>query len=759
MKKENSANSSNLKIINEIAAIVLIFIAIFLILALSSFHHDDPGIFSITTRPVQNYAGKSGAFVASILFSLFGYASFFFVLLTLLYTIYFLSNRQLAHTLTKTFGLLLGLFSSAVLLSLFFDLAGEHSKLKTGGVVGIFFASILYTQLKKFLATIFSLSLLMISFLIITKVSLKKLITSLLRTLTAFLKKLWSVIFTLITKWKQNYNRKKIARKYSQEKSKEPQTDKKAVERNDLLPTENRRGTKIQEKEPAPDEDNLLFKEFKDEIKKRSGYLPPPISYLDQIEQKCSFDQKELEEKKIELLQSLADFEISGKIQNYTPGPVITTYEFVPDPGVKIKDVASLTEDLALQVKAQYVRIERILGKNAIGIEIPNKKREKIQLREIIESPYFQNASSPLTIALGKNTAGDIYITDLREMPHLLIAGATGMGKSVCIHTIILSIIYKSSPRTVKFILIDPKRVELVIYNALPHLLTNVINNPQQAYNALDWAVNEMEKRYRYLATLQVRNLEQFNKKIELLMQNEEELENLEIKEKMPYIVIIIDELADLMITSGHEIEENIALLAQKARAVGIHLILATQRPSVDVLRGSIKNNFPSRIAFYVPTKTDSRTIIDQIGADKLLGDGDMLFLPPKTASIIRLHGAYVSETEVLRIVNYLAKQEKPQFNTQITFRSSKKNEQNADEDKDFDALFIKAAELIIATGQASATFLQRKLNIGFPRAGRLIDQLEAAGIISPPNNRNQRDVLISAEEFQEWKEREANQL
>ncbi len=285
-----------------------------------------------------------------------------------------------------------------------------------------------------------------------------------------------------------------------------------------------------------------------------------------------------------------------------------------------------------------------------------------------------------MSLALGKTTNGEIFVTDLRDMPHLLIAGATGSGKSVTIHSIILSILYKASPHSVKFIMIDPKRIELAIYNTLPHLLTPVVVNPKLAKNALDWAVFEMEARYKKLATLQVRNIEQYNKKLELLQQTDEEsLQELEDKEPIPYVVIIIDELADLMMVSAREIEENIARIAQKARAIGIHLILATQRPSIDVITGTIKNNFPSRIALAVPSKHDSRTIIDQMGAEKLLGNGDMLFLPPKTASLIRLHGAYVSEQEAIRVVNYLAKMAKPEFNTQIIRQTQVKEEKAED--------------------------------------------------------------------------------
>ena len=447
--------------------------------------------------------------------------------------------------------------------------------------------------------------------------------------------------------------------------------------------------------------------------------------------------------------QRMDEFRIRGEIVEYTPGPVITTYEFVPDTGVKVRDVTNLAEDLALVARAQYVRIERILGKKAIGIEIPNKKREIIHLREILESEDYQKAKSPLTMGLGKSKNGEIFVTDLREMPHLIIAGATGSGKSVAIHAILLSILYKSSPNEVKLVLIDPKRVELALYNQLPHLLTPVVVNTKLAKNALDWAVFEMENRYKKLALLQVRSVGQYNRKLELMLQTEDEaLDKLEDKEKLPYIVIVIDEFADLMMEATKDIENDVARIAQKARAVGIHLILATQRPSTDVITGTIKNNFPSRIALAVPSKHDSRTIIDIMGAEKLLGNGDMLFLPPKTATLVRLHSAYVSEEEILRVVNYLSKLGRPKFNTEVV--KPKAEEEGTTLDNDLDDLFFEAAEVVILTGQASASFLQRKMSIGYARAGRLIDQLQANGVVSAPDSKNKRDILMTSDDLKE---------
>jgi DNA segregation ATPase FtsK/SpoIIIE, S-DNA-T family len=536
---------------------------------------------------------------------------------------------------------------------------------------------------------------------------------------------------------------KKIAKKYKGDEGDEPPIKLAVRERAAEREAKAEKKQAVRQPSRLPEE-SLLFSELSPGPRASDGYQAPPLTYLDAPSAKNQVDREELEGKKRELSQGLTDFHINGKIVEYTPGPVITTYEFEPESGVKVTAVSGLTEELAMVIKAPYVRIERILGKKAIGIEIPNKKREIIRLRELIESPLFQRSSSPLSIALGKTTSGEIFISDLRDMPHLIVAGATGSGKSVAIHTIITSIIYKSSPKQVRFILIDPKQIELAIYNTLPHLLTPVVTNPKTAKNALDWAVFEMESRYKKLATLQVRDIQQYNKKLELLLQTEDDsFDNLQDKEKLPYIVIIIDELADLMMTSGREVEDAIARIAQKARAVGIHLILATQRPSVDVITGTIKNNFPSRIALAVPSKHDSRTIIDQMGAEKLLGNGDMLFLPPKTATLIRLHCSYVSEEEAVRIVNFLAKHEKPEFNTQVIKPLAQK-EGDGDGEGELDELFFQAAETVITTGQASASYLQRRLSVGYARAGRIMDQLQEQGVVSPANSKNQREILIS---------------
>jgi len=761
--KRGNADDKELSLKNEIIGIFSLFFSFFLLFSLASFNPLDPSFFhQAPARVVTNFGGRLGSELAALLFNLFGFAALLFILIGLFLTAYFLFNRRLTRAASKATGFFILLLSLAGLLANLTPramIAGQE--VASGGVVGLLLNRLVSGQIKGIFAAALFLCLLGVSLVLIAKISIRTILVFLGRLLAVGGARTAAFCRQRLETLRRNRDRRRVHEKYeagegafvfkgrqplkTREGEPAPRTDRRPAEAA-RLPAAGAPRAAVKKPSRLPEESGI-FPELEEAFLPDARYKPPPLTYLDAPTAKSQIDIDELEEKKQELSQRLQEFKISGEIAEYTPGPVITTFEFVPDIGVKVKDVSGLTEDLALVVKAQYVRIERILGKKAIGIEIPNKKRETIHLRELLETPQYKQSGSPLTLALGKTASGDIFISDLKEMPHLLIAGATGSGKSVAIHSIILSILYKSSPKAVKFILIDPKRIELAVYNSLPHLLTPVVVNPKLAKNALDWAVFEMENRYKKLAMLQVRNIEQYNKKLEMLVQAEDEdLEQLDEREPIPYIVLIIDELADLMMASAREIEDDVMRLAQKARAIGIHLILATQRPSIDVITGPIKNNFPSRMALAVPSRYDSRTIIDQMGAEKLLGNGDMLFLPPKTASLIRLHSAYVSEPETVRVVNFLAKQAKPEFNTQIIRPAAQKEEQG--EEQEMDEMFFEAAEVIISTGQASASYLQRKLSVGFARAGRLIDQLQEKGVISPANSKNQREILMSLEDL-----------
>ena len=483
-----------------------------------------------------------------------------------------------------------------------------------------------------------------------------------------------------------------------------------------------------------------------------SDYTMPPLEFLNEAPPHSEQADAELLSLATRLAEKCKEFNVTGQIKHICPGPVVTTYEFKPDPGVKYSRVVSLVDDLCLALKAESIRIDRMPGKPHVGIEVPNPRRETIFLREVIESRAFRESASKLTIALGKTIDGLNYVADLAKMPHLLIAGTTGAGKSVGVNALIVSILYRARPDEVKFILIDPKRLELGLYEDIPHLATPIITDPKLAARSLKWAVAEMEKRYRDLAGWGVRNIDGYNTEIMRRNLVKEYDESGEPWKPLPFIVIIIDELADLMMTSGREVEESITRLAQMARAVGIHLVLATQRPSVDVITGLIKANFPSRISFRVSSKVDSRTIIDTNGAEHLLGRGDMLFLPPGTSRLIRVHGAYIDETEIGRIVNHIKAQGPPSYDETIT--QSEEEALGLESDGEHDELFEEALRICVEMKRASTSVLQRRLRIGYGRAAAILDIMEREGLIGQADGSRPRPVLGRAYEMvAQWDE------
>ncbi len=488
---------------------------------------------------------------------------------------------------------------------------------------------------------------------------------------------------------------------------------------------------------PAPPKKPQTYDDY---ILPSTDFLTPPTARIEQKDDELLSIAQELTEK-------TKEFNVTGRVVHICQGPVVTTYEFKPDPGVKYSRVTGLVDDLCLALKAESIRIDRIPGKAFVGIEVPNHQRETIQLREVIESKKFKDSSSMLSIALGKSIDGLNYVADLSKMPHLLMAGQTGAGKSVGVNSLIISILYKAKPDEVKFIMVDPKQVELGIYADIPHLATPIIKDPKRASVALKWAVSEMEKRYKNLAGWGVRNLDGYN--AEVKRRNAEEMfdDNGEKWKNLPYIVIIIDELADLMMVAGKEVEESITRLAQMARAVGIHLVLATQRPSVDVITGLIKANFPARMSFRVSSKVDSRTIIDGNGAESLLGKGDMLFLPPGTSNLVRVHGAFVDEKEIHKIVEHIKAQGNPEYDTTIT-----KTEEELDEGGDLpgkrDPLFWDALKTVVRNKGASTSLLQRHLRIGYGRAAAILDAMVRENYIGEmEGSKRARPVLQKAYE------------
>ena len=477
------------------------------------------------------------------------------------------------------------------------------------------------------------------------------------------------------------------------------------------------------------------------------NYVFPSIDLLAVPKQGEVFDRKAIHGVAVKLQKTLASFGVDAKVTNITKGPTVTRYELTPSTGVKVSKIVNLSDDIALNLAAKSIRIEApIPGKAAVGIEVPNAICESVMLREVIESDTFKNHKSKLAFALGKDAAGEVCVGDIAKMPHVLIAGATGSGKSVCINSIIVSILYKAKPSEVKMILVDPKMVELSGYNGIPHLLIPVVTDPKKAAGALNWAVQEMVNRYNLFASKGVKDIKGYN----FVMEKESE------GVKLPQIVIIIDELADLMMVAPNDVEDAICRLAQMARAAGMHLVIATQRPSVDVITGIIKANIPSRIAFTVSSQVDSRTILDMAGAEKLLGKGDMLYYPVGETKPLRMQGTFISEKEIESIVDEIKSNTDVKYNNDIIESIEKANGKGTkaddDEQDDADELLNDAIDLVMDMGQASASMLQRKFKIGYSRAGRIVDQMEARGLISGYDGSKPRQVLISKEEWQELK-------
>lgn len=480
------------------------------------------------------------------------------------------------------------------------------------------------------------------------------------------------------------------------------------------------------------------------------NYEYPPVELLSKGSQKgIKGGAKALTDTATKLQKTLYSFGVSAKVENVSVGPAITRYELKPAEGVRVSKIANLADDIALNLAAETIRIEApIPGKQAVGIEVPNKEKQAVHLREVLESEEFENSESKLTIALGKDVAGNTQLADIAKMPHVLIAGSTGSGKSVCINTIITSIIYKAKPSEVKLVMVDPKVVELSVYNGIPHLLIPVVTDPKKAAGALAWAVQEMDNRYNLFAKKGVRDLKGYNKAVK----------KDEGVGMLPQIVIIVDELADLMMVAAKDVEESICRLAQKARAAGMHLVIATQRPSVDVITGLIKANVPSRIAFAVSSQVDSRTILDSVGAEKLLGKGDMLYFPAGAPKPARVQGAFVSDEEVEKIVDFIKQNGTATYSEDIleTIENSNKTDKEIamekDEDDDTDPFLMDAIETVVETGQASTSFIQRKFKVGYARAGRIIDQMEERGVISGYQGSKPREVLMTLEKLNELK-------
>jgi S-DNA-T family DNA segregation ATPase FtsK/SpoIIIE len=708
----------------EIRGIVFLLIAVMLGVSLVSYHPAD-SVFGIKTAhsgKAHNLFGVVGAHLAGWIFLFLGFSSFWLVALFLIMA--FLSFRRSPFTspLKNTiavFGLIL---SSCGILSLYFPhkVLYKGGKVLSGGLTGHYVASFMKNLLNDFGAYVLLSAVFVISLMVCTDVS-------------------FSWFFSKISFWFRSLVRR--CREYllkRDEKKRKRKVREEIFEQEKVKPK--RKVTIVQPKAESlkkPEQESFPFMSVAGEFKL------PNLDLLNKAPADKGFEieKESLEANARRLEMKLADFGVEGQVVEILPGPVITMYELKPAPGVKISKVAGLSDDLALALRAPSVRIVApIPGKAAIGIEIPNNQRSLVYLEEILSSQAFRTSPHKLTIGLGKDITGTPFVTDLSRMPHLLVAGATGTGKSVCLNAMINSLLFKASPDMVRFLMIDPKRIELNAYNDIPHLLHPVVTEPKEATRALRWAVEEMERRYMLLSDRGVRNIEAYNRRIQKDKKPEPSDKAEGVDKPLPYIILVIDELADLMMTSSREVEEAITRLAQMARAAGIHLIIATQRPSVDVLTGIIKANFPARISFQVSSRVDSRTILDSIGAENLLGQGDMLFLPPGVGRIMRIHGAYLSEEEIKRVTDFLRTQMKPNYDPTIMTEVNHDDE-NGEDDIELDEKYDQAVELVIQTGQASISMIQRKLRVGYNRAARMIEAMEKQGIVGPSDGVRAREV------------------
>jgi S-DNA-T family DNA segregation ATPase FtsK/SpoIIIE len=758
----------------EITGVILIFLALFALISVVSYDARDPSFANVTEAGynVRNFAGSAGAYFAQAILWFLGLAAFVFPFALGYAALRAVLRGTSAHLMKRLGTITLGLLIVCPFLALIFEsFPFRGDVIQAGGIIGTVILDFLVRYLSTVGSFIFLLAALAMYLLFSTRWSLAKTLRFAKGAFDSTAKEVRIRVTDyqkikakdkMREKVRQKYEApaeaaepgprdEKAARKAEREAERERERERRRLER------EARKPAKFAPPPPPrpvapPKPEPLLFPD----LGRKGDYQYPPFTLLEPGKPAEKINQSELFDKKKRIEEKLKEFGIEGEVREYHPGPIITTYEYFPAPGIKVAQVANLTEDLALALETESVRIQRIPGKSSLGIEIPNDKREIIKLRDIIESEKFQSSPSKLTFALGKDVHGGVAVTDLAVMPHLLIAGSTGTGKSVALNALIASLMYKATPEEVKIVLIDPKRLEFTLYEDVPHLLCPVINDPKKAHVVLMDIVRKMEERYKKLQGVKVRNIDQYNTQMRQLIA--EKKGRLTDEEKvrlapLPYIVIIIDELAELMMVGAQEVEFFIGRLAQLARAVGIHLVMATQRPSIDVITGTIKNNFSCRIAFRVPSKVDSRIIIDTVGADKLLGMGDMLFLPPNFPRLVRLHCSFISIPEVRRLVKHVKSQGTPTFDTRI-LQVVKGDVDHAmgDDDGEKDELYDKAVETVLNSGQASASYLQRRLKLGYARAARIIDQMEGEGLIGPSEGSKPREILVDRKEF--FKER-----
>ena len=730
---------------SELFGLLFIATSLLLLLSLATYSAFDPSLnMDSSSVHHSNYVGKIGAWSSDVLFQILGWAAFCLPIPLFLAGYKRMRGRAWVEPFLKFFGVSCLIVSFSTILALLAPVSSGTVNYTPGGIVGILLSDRLVLLLNRPGSLVVVATALVLSLVLTTRFSLDQLLTRLGSRNWNF----WSGIWTdaqrrlesrrdrhAIASWKKR-DETIVAQTLPQKAALEPQRGESGPALGTIEITEahdSRAETQLQPLAVASSQNS------------DRRHTLPPLEFLQEQLSHVDVDEQDLIKRAELLTLKCAEFGVLGHVFQIHPGPVVTTFEFKPDPGVKYNRITNLENDLCLALKAESIRIERIPGKNTVGIEVPNLDRQTIYLREILGSTGFQQAPSFLTLGLGKLINGNTHMANLERMPHLLVAGATGSGKSVALNCIVCSILYKATPDKVRFIMIDPKRLELGVYSDIPHLLTPIVTDPKQAANALNWAVHEMEERYRQLARVGVRSIDQYN---ELVEKNPDQLEG-EALEPLPYIVVIVDELADLMLTAGKEVETAVTRLAQMARAIGIHLILATQRPSVDVITGLIKANFPSRISCRVSSKIDSRTILDANGAEQLLGLGDMLFLGPGTSRLIRVHGAYISIEEIARVTSFLKAQAEPDYQEEILEGEEEKESGALGGSPADDTLFDEAARFIVENRKASTSLLQRRFRIGYGRAARLLDIMEDEGLVGPSEGSKPREVLVPPDYYQ----------
>ena len=734
----------------EIWAVVIGLTALLIALSLISYNVNDRSLNTpsgaIDTR---NWGGFVGALLADLLLQGLGLTSYLLPIFLFLVAARMFSASYRGIVLSKAVAYAILLLSVGVILSVVID---SESARDSGGIIGGFLKeSILVPLFGRLSAVLIAGFTLLLSVMLLTQNSLLDIIGFTKKNLGELRKSVVPAIRQHLREFKEKKEKRKGENTKKEKKDYVPPPILLKDEIKDD-PT-----VKKPQKKPPPVPEQFKLPEV------GTGYKLPPLEKLDRPDgEQFKVDTDTLQANSLILQKKLEDFGVEGEVVAVRPGPVITMYEFKPAPGVKVRRIVMLADDLAMALRAVSVRIlAPIPGESVVGIEIPNPRRETVYLREVVESESYRSIDSKLTLALGKDIGGTPFATDLAKMPHLLVAGATGTGKSVSINAMILSILYKSSPQDVKFIMVDPKMLELTVYEDIPHLLVPVVTDPKKAAAALFWAMDEMDRRYRLMRDKGVRNIDSYNRTLERESGNRKSVIDLTeaepsedlgtmggnvsentslVHEKLAKIVIIIDELADLMMTVGRDIEEYITRLAQKARAAGIHLILATQRPSVDVITGLIKANFPARISFQVASRIDSRTILDSMGSEKLLGNGDLLFLPPGTARLTRVHGAFVSDQEVRRVIEFIKQQGRPTYRPEV-LEAKKETELAAAAEDEHDEMYDRAVAIVTETKQASISMIQRRLRVGYNRAARMIEQMEREGVVGPADGARPREV------------------